>query len=177
MKLHFPRPQIVSVAFIILSICSALYISLAGLNYLRFFPALAQVDSRVVNVIFVNGSNAVSLSSLVTVDNPTEYSGFRIQDITLGVYFVHPNATGFQILDMGLLLTQPLNAPLQPHSQVASQLTFRLTTEEGVSITRFNRTYSGDVLAHALLTVHLFTFLSSVTSLTNLESEEDLHLS
>src|SRR5207245_6411803 len=82
MKLHFPRPQIVSVAFIILSICSALYISLAGLNYLRFFPALAQVDSRVVNVIFVNGSNAVSLSSLFTVDNPTEYSGFRIQDIT-----------------------------------------------------------------------------------------------
>src|SRR5207245_9466594 len=98
MKLHFPRPQIVSVAFIILSICSALYISLAGLNYLRFFPALAQVDSRVVNVIFVNGSNDVYLSSLVTVDNQTEYSDFRQQEIYLVVYFVLPNAKDLLIL-------------------------------------------------------------------------------
>src|SRR5690242_16364091 len=98
MNLKLSRGQILSAIFIAVSVSSAVYISIATVNYLDFFPALAQLSSQVTSVDFVNVSSGPNLSARVDVINPSDYSGFKLADLSLKLYFEYANASSTQTL-------------------------------------------------------------------------------
>jgi hypothetical protein len=178
MKLQIQRAQATSAVFIIVSISSAVYVTAASINYLSFFPALAKLDSRVVKVAFLHGSNGGNLSATVTVDNPTDYSGFAVSDINIKLYLNRPNAS--TAMNQTLFMDQPLfgyrqlNSDLGPHSEMVSSVYFSLSSQQFVSVSDFNRTYYGQIFAHVSLVVDIFTFLYSATGYTTLLASQDV---
>jgi hypothetical protein len=179
MKLQLHRVQIISAVFIIVSVSSAAYITVASINYLSFFPSLAELNSRIAKVAFIQGSNGGNLSATVTVDNPTDYSGFTVSDISLKLYFEHTNASMMNqtlFRDQPLLGYQQLNSDLGPRSKMVSNIYFSLNSQQLASLSDFNRTYYGQIFVHASLIVDIFTFLYSATGYTTLDIIQELPL-
>src|SRR6266516_2142608 len=154
MNLKLNKGQILSAIFIAVSISSAVYISVAAVNYLNFFPALDQLSGRVTSVGFVNASSGPSLSARVDVSNPSDYSGFKLADLSIKLYFGHSNASTTQSL-----------------------LNIMLNSQQLASLSDFNRTYYGQISAHVVLTVDIRTFLDPVIGVTVLNIAQDLSLS
>ncbi len=181
MKLQIQRTQIISAVFISVSLSSAAYITASSINYLSFFPALAKLDSQVAKVAFLHSSNAGNLSATVRVDNPSDYSGFAVSDITIKLYLNHPNASS--MMNQTLFMDQPvfgsrqLNSDLGPRSEILSNVYFSLSSQEFSSILNFTRTYDGQILAHVSMIVDVFTFLYSATGYTTLIISQELPLS
>jgi hypothetical protein len=180
MKLRIQRGQAISAVFIVVSISSAVYVTAASINYLSFFPALAKLDSRVVKVVFLHGSNGGNLSATVIVDNPTDYSGFVVSDVNMKLYLNRPNAS--TAMNQTLFMDQPLfgyrlfNSDLGPHSQMISDVYFGLSPQQFASLSDFNRTYYSQVFAQVSLIVDIFTFLYSATGYTTLLASQDVPL-
>lgn len=182
MKLNLHRAQVLPVVFVIVSISSAAYISVASINYMRFFPALAQLSSQITKVAFFEGPKGLNLSASVTVDNPSDYSGFTLHDLNLKLFLWHPNAsTGMnQTLfadNSELFGNIYLDRDLAPHSQIASTVYFGISPQERAAISDFNRSYYGQIFANVVMTVHVFTFLYSATGFTTIPVTRNLPLS
>ena len=179
MNPKFSTGQILSAVFVAVSVSSAVYISVAAVNYLNFFPALAQLSSRVTSVGFVNASSGPSLSARVDVSNPSDYSGFKVADLSLKLYFGHSNASTTQTLfqDNPLFGLAVPNRDLGPRSSLFSLLNIMLNSQQLASLSDFNRTYYGQISAHVVLTVDIRTFLDPVIGVTVLNIAQDLSLS
>src|SRR5207245_3159463 len=80
MKIKLDRKKIVPVSFILLSLTSAVYISEATINYLRFWPALSQLEAHISKVVLTREANPnqTILSVHFVVSNPSDYTGFEI---------------------------------------------------------------------------------------------------
>ena len=179
MNLSLNKGQTLSAIFIAVSVSSAVYISVAAVNYLDFFPALAQLSSQVTSVGFVNASTGPSLSARVDVNNPSDYSGFKLADLSLKLYFGHSNASTTQTLfqDNPLFGLAVPNSDLGPRSSLVSFLNITLNSQQLASLSDFNRTYYGQISAHVVLTVDIRTFLDPVIGVTVLNIAQDLSLS
>jgi len=179
MNLKLNKGQILSAIFIAVSISSAVYISVAAVNYLNFFPALDRLSGRVTSVGFVNASSGPSLSARVDVSNPSDYSGFKLADLSLKLYFGHSNASTTQTLfqDNPLFGLAVPNRDLGPRSSLFSLLNIMLNSQQLASLSDFNRTYYGQISAHVVLTVDIRTFLDPVIGVTVLNIAQDLSLS
>jgi len=179
MNLKFSRGQSLSVIFIAVSVSSAVYISFATVNYLDFFPALAQLSIEVTRVGFVNATGGPSLSARVDVSNPSDYSGFKVADLSLKLYFGHSNASTTQTLfqDNPLFGLAVPDHDLWPRSSLVSFLNITLNSQQLALLSDFNRTYSGQIFARVSLTVDIRTFLDPVIGETVLNIAQDLSLS
>jgi len=179
MNPKFSTGQILSAVFVAVSVSSAVYISVAAVNYLNFFPALAQLSSRVTSVGFVNASSGPSLSARVDVSNPSDYSGFKVSDLSLKLYFGHSNASTTQTLfqDNPLFGLAVPSRDLGPRSSLVSFLNITLNSQQLASLSDFNSTYYGQISAHVVLTVDIRTFLDPVIGVTVLNIAQDLSLS
>src|SRR5215472_7144081 len=90
MVILFQRRLVIVFAFILLSTGSAVYLLTATLNYNRLYPAIAQLTANTTTVTVIKGSppDRTKLFVEVTIVNPTDYSGFKLLDVS--VTLSHP---------------------------------------------------------------------------------------
>lgn len=183
MKLGLGRSEAIAVGFTVISLSSAVYISVIAINYLAYFPALAQIDSRVTNVAFLDGSDGPRFSTKVTVENPGDYSGFTVGDLSLKVFLEHGNASAIGSFNETLFADQPLtgvlrvNTDLAPRSQTVISIILSLNQQESAAFSSFDQKYHGNIFVHSFLTVDVITFLFAATGATVLNPVQDLPLS
>ena len=182
MKIQFTKLNILSIIFVSISLSSAVYIPLATLNYLDFYPSLSKLNAEVIRVAYSNTSNSPGFSTSIRVDSPGGYSGFTVDRITLLIFFElanaslsSPNGTLFEESPLSGLNTPKASIP--PHSAVIYDIFISLKAQEDASFLDFNRTYSGHILVNTAINVYVLTFLKSVGGYTVLNPVQDLPLS
>lgn len=179
MKIKLDRKKIVPVSFILLSLTSAVYISAATVNYLRFWPALSQLDAHISKVVLTKETNPnqTILSVQFVVSNPSDYVGFELWQSSVIFFFFssgNPNVTLFTNQQLGALL--PIRTPLGANTQMARDQVIPLSTENSTALSDFMMKNPG-VLAHVVLNVDIVTFLNPVIGHTHLIDENDFPLS
>lgn len=166
--------------FAFLSLTSAGYIIISTANYLQFYPAIDGITFNVYNFHAHRdaGSNQTTFTANFTITNPSGYSGFVIKSLDLKLYFVHPDPAGNQTLFSTLPLegSQPVDQSLGPHSQISSTITINPWLNEDAPFVSFNATYYPRVVAHALETVELITFLEPVSGRLRPSTIQDLNI-
>ena len=171
------RGFVIAASFVLLSIGSAVYLTVVTVNYLNYYPALGQVYVRTDSVFIVPGSNNSMISSGVSVVNPTDYVGFRLGEaiVTLSFHVSDTNATLFG--GVHLVQSETVGVELAPHSTVSRNLIFQLNAEDANSFSSFVKTYAGRIVATVVLTVQVITFLNTVTGRDYYMVTQDLPLS
>src|SRR5437879_8512756 len=159
-RMRWNREQLVAVAFILLSVGSAGYLSSITLNYLNYYPALAQLTVKVNSVSIVQGSNWSTIDSRISISNPSDYSGFSIGDAVLSMFFEATNSND-TLYPGGVSTTvvQKVGGQLATHSTVSAVIMTRLSSDQASSLQSFDTTHTGQVLANGTLTVQVITFL------------------
>ncbi len=178
MKLRLWRIGVASWVFIALSVGSAVYLSLATLNYLSFYPSLAHLQPSTLK-ISLQGNTSANLSFLaqISVSNPSGYSGFTLEDLSLKVYLTASSNSSSSLFATGAPeASQVVARPLTPHSTFFSNIVIPLNPQEAESLLNFNRTYNGRITAHADLTITIITFLDPVMGRIPIESMDILPL-
>ncbi len=158
--MRWDRERLVAVAFILLSVGSAGYLSSITLNYLNYYPALRQLNAKVDSVSIIQGSNWSTIDSRISISNPSDYSGFSLGDAVLSMFFEATNSN--DTLYPGGASTnvvQTVGGKLATHSTVSAVIVTQLTPEQASSLQSFDTTHSGQVLANGTLTVQVITFL------------------
>jgi len=170
------RGFVIAASFVLLSIGSAVYLTAATVNYLNYYPALGQIYVRTDSVSAVPGSNESRIDSRVSMENPTDYVGFRLGDAIVALSF-HVNDTNATIFGkVHLVQTEAVGVQLDPHSTVSRDLIVRLNPENASSFALFTRSYPGRVVATVILTVQVITFLNTVTGRNYYTTTQDLPL-
>ncbi len=171
------RGFVIAASFILLSIGSAVYLTVVTVNYLNYYPALGQIYLRVDSVYIVQGTNNSGVDSRVIVGNPTDYAGFRLGDVIVSMSF-HANDSNATIFGgVPLKQTEAVREQLGPHSVVSRDVVVQLSPEDASSFASFNRSYAGRVTAKVVLTVELITFLNTAIGLDYYMATQDLPLS
>lgn len=163
----------VALSFIILSAASAIYVSASELNYLHLFPALHQIQEQQtfeidkLSFTVPSNPNESSLVAEITVSNPTDYSGLRIDHVSATISFVAPvnattNATLFSAPD-SLQVYQKVGAQLGPNSMDSFSVPIQLSPEQTSQLVSFNKNHLGQIMAIVNLRLDIATFLESVT--------------
>jgi len=158
-----PRLAIIS-CFVVLSATSTIYILASTVNYLGFYTALNQITTSVSRITFAsqNTSKGGSLLSTVIVNNPSDYSGFKVADLTLATYLVPSNTTNDTLFQGSPLEASAIHFnPLPPHAQISLNLTTILDSTEASSLSYYLTVNSDKVTAHSILYVSISTFLDS----------------
>jgi len=167
------RGFVIAASFILLSIGSAVYLTVVTVNYLNYYPALGQIYLR-VDSVYTNNSR---VDSRVIVGNPTDYAGFRLGDVIVSMSF-HANDSNATIFGgVPLKQTEAVREQLGPHSVVSRDVVVQLSPEDASSFASFNRSYAGRVTAKVVLTVELITFLNTAIGLDYYMATQDLPLS
>jgi len=175
--IRIDRGFVIAASFVLLSIGSAVYLTVVTVNYLNYYPALGQIYVRVDDVSIVPGSNDSSIDSRVSIGNPTDYAGFRLGDaiVTLSFHVNDTNATIFG--GVHLVQTEAVGVQLGPHSVISRDLIVQLNQENASSFASFIRSYGDRVVATVVLTVQVITFLNTVTGRDYYMATQDLPLS
>jgi hypothetical protein len=170
----------VSIAFVVLTVSSTIYVCLVSFNYLQFYPAIERLQSSITKVSFVPGSssNPPTVIAQIAVNNPTGYSGFNIRRAYLETFFfVQSNNS------ITLFWSPRLNASVLPTSQVSPNsvysfdLTIALSSGQGAQLASFDSRYSSQgVTAWTKLRVDINTFLVAATGTTILDHVQNVTL-
>src|SRR2546425_1079606 len=120
MKFQIPRMSIVSWTFIALSIGSVSYLAFSALDYVAFYPALAELQASTWKISFRGGSSAnASLVVKVSVSNPSGSSAFTITNLVLTIFFTNSssssNSSYLLFAPGGLLANQDVTQKLVTH--------------------------------------------------------------
>ena len=177
----FKLGRILAFSFLFLTIGSAVYISVAAVNYLSLYPALDQIQIQLVSLSFAESPsiNQSSLTAVVMVINPAGYSGLRVGDISVAVSFyvrTNQNVTLFTGADQ-LLTKQILLDQLRPNSTYSASILIKLSPQQIGEIVSFTRQYKGEVMAVVYPTVDIITFLQSYTGPVQYTQTENILLS
>jgi hypothetical protein len=181
MKLPLTVHSVAPSIFILLSISSSAYIIASTVNYVRFFPALDQVQPQISWISFQRNSlsNQTLIRAHIVVDNPSDYTGIRVFMVDIGVYFIHimapDNASLFK--ESPLVGSRLIDSPLGPRGQIALDITVLVHGDQASSLASFNQSSSGRVIAHTVTTAWLITFLDPVVSRLARTTEKELFLS
>src|SRR5947208_15327378 len=124
-------------AFVVLSVGSAIYISAAAVNYLLLNPALDQIQNEQsfqvdrLSLVQSLGSNMSSLEVQITVRNPSGYSGLRLFGVTVGrIIFYSPSNNNMSVLpgSSSPNASEMVGKPLGPNSAVSVNIVIPLTS-------------------------------------------------
>ena len=159
--------RILAYSFLFLTIGSAIYVSVAAVNYLSLYPALGQIQIQLVSLSFAESPsiNQSTLTAFVKVMNPAEYSGLQVGDISVAVSLylrTNQSVTLFTGADQ-LLAKRILMDQLRPNSTYSANIPVKLSSQQIGEIVSFTRQYMGDVMAVVYPTVDIITFLQSYT--------------
>lgn len=165
--MNYDRPTLVGLAFLALTIGSALYVAYSAANYLQLYPALNQFQYKADSVQLIPGQDANRTTIIVhiTVSNPTGYSGLRLGDAIVYMYFYAKNNDSNTLFrgQYRIAVSQQFGADLPPHSTVTKNVTITLNSQESNSLRMFQATYPGQVVASLSLTVEVITYFVSVS--------------
>ncbi len=179
-SLKWDRRLLVAICFIVISVGSAIYLSAATVNYLRFFPALGQLrgEFQVDKVLLVQGTSQSTIITRVSVRNPTDYSGFRLGDAIVSMFFhVRDNENVTLLSGHTPQASQFIGGQLGPHSMVSTNVILQLNPQNASSLASFNNSHTGQVVARVTLTIEIITFLDSVTGRLPYTETQDIPLS
>ncbi len=175
--MNFERRRSVSVLFVCLTLGSAVYLALATVNYLSFYPALQSLEAHVLTVsLSTTPLNQSKLTAQIVAENPSDYQGFQMADIVLGLSFYVANSK-ISLVAQRLPSDQGIHADLGPHSQLVFAVETPLNSQNATSLRAIVHDYPNMVVAHAVLTVFVITFLLPYTGYTYLNDIRDLALS
>lgn len=170
--------MILAISFVLLSVGSAAFLSVSTLNYLNYYPALGKIQLQVDNVTIVPASGQSNITVRVTVSNPTDYSGFRLGNAIVDLFFgvKDGNATLF---GGGIHpeQVQLIGGQLAANSKVSSNVHVMLNPANASSLGSFESSYGGRVVAHVSLTIEIITFLVAVYGREYYMATQDLPLS
>ncbi len=178
----YDRKETIALLFVLLSVGSAIFVSLATVNYLRFYPALSQVQNgvNVDKLIYTPaaGSARPTIAIHFTINNPTDYSGFRLGQATVETFFFQQTNQSNTLFTGSDRLNGSLSVggQLGPNSGRSVNIPLGLTTQQASNLTMFNATYSGQVIGEVKLRVDIITFLVSVTGSVPIMGTWDLPL-
>jgi hypothetical protein len=179
--LRYDRSALIALSFILLSVGSAFYLSAATLNYLRLYPALGNVQYQLTKLSFLRdpSSNRPSLTALVVVRNPSDYSGFRLGSVSLTNYFYLRSDTNKTLFSApnSLSASNSIHREFGPNSVVSVGLPIQLTLDEQNQLTSFNSTHYGDIMASVQLRVDILTFLEAATGSVPFTGTQNVTLS
>ncbi len=170
--------MVVATSFILLSVGSAAFLSVSTLNYLNYYPALGKIQYQVDSVSIVQGSNQSRIDSHVVVTNPTDYRGFRLDNVIV-VMFFKVRDSNVTLFGGGAPPRQEelVGAQLGAHAMVSSNVIVQLNPQDATSFASFIKSYDGRVVATVTLTVEVITFLVTVLGRESYTVTQDLPLS
>jgi hypothetical protein len=158
LKLHDMLRMLIPYAFMILAATSTVYVIASTVNYLGFFPALYQVEPNIIAVSFVKSSG--NLLTSLTVKNPSDYSGLRVSDAVISIFFLPSNSSNPPLFNQTRLGgTGPRFLPLPPHTTISLNLTTSLTPDQLSSLSNYLRLNSNNIISSCIVQVNLSTFL------------------
>ncbi len=161
MNLRLNTRTILALLFVLVSLTSAIYITFTTVNYLSFYPALGQVQFQLSSVAF-NNSQTPSVAARVAVENPTDYSGFRVSQVTFrGFFQAASDGTLFQ--ELPLFYPRFFQVSLGAHSRLVLGITIALESQQAAELQNFSISSQGHVTVNATITVVISTFLDPVT--------------
>lgn len=160
---------------------STAYISLATVNYLQFYPAIDRLDSNVTKLIFVpgTGSSQASVVASIAVNNPTDYSGFKVRSASIEMYFFVRTDTANTLFDSANrpATSVMLTTQIPPNSIYSMDLTILLNSTNSSALSSFYNSYSSQgVVGFTILRVYISTFLVAATGTTNLTHVQNVTL-
>jgi len=181
MKLQIPRMSIVSWTFIALSLSSISYLAFSALDYVAFYPALAQLQASTWKISLQGASSASStLVVQVSVSNPSGSSAFTITNLVLTIFFTNSssssNSSYLLFAPGGIVANQDVTKKLDPHSTFNSTIKVALNPSQTDSLSSFIRTNDGKVMARVTLDTQIITFLEPAAGRLPLESIDSLPL-
>lgn len=175
------RGRAIAFSFVLLSIGSSIYVSVAALNYLTLYPALDQIQIQIVRLSFLQNANTnqSTLTTFITVNNPTGYSGFRIGAISVAFSLYSDSNRSISIFSVpnDLVGSSLLSAQLPPNSVYSTSIPVYLTPQQANQTAYFISHFNGRVGAETVLTVGILTFLESVTGAVPYIEMRDIPLS
>ena len=156
--MKWDRPRMILVAFMALSLTSAIYLSAITLNYLNYYPALGTLTAQVDSVSIVPGTNYSRIVARVTVSNPSGYSGVELSEDHTAMFFVNENNGSLLFTGVQPQGDQPIGVQLLPHSSSTNDVLTQLYPSQASSLKSFAST--SPIMANVTLTVSLTTFLT-----------------
>jgi hypothetical protein len=176
--LRLDRETIIATSFILLSIGSAVYMTSITLNYLNYYPALAQLSAQIDSTSVVRGSNSSMIDTRITVSNPSAYSGFKPAEADVSMSLQVNNSSARLFSGNNQLDTiQTISVQLGPHSSFETDVVTELSPENSASLGQFVSQNQGSVMANVTLTVYMITFLTPVVGRTPIMTSSYLSLS
>jgi hypothetical protein len=178
---NYDPGRLFAISFLFLSIGSAVYVSVATVNYLSLYPALGQIQIQVVSLSFTQSPsiNQSSLTAVISVSNPAEYSGLEVGDVSaVASLYVNTNQSITLFTGANQLSAERIGLDqLRPNSTYSESISFKLSPQQITEIVSFISNYKGEVMAVIYPTVDVVTFLQSVTGPVQYTQTQYLSLS
>jgi len=179
--------SIFSLAFVAFSLSSAVYISVAAINYLSLFPAIDeitkqqsyQIDKLVLSKM--PGTNEPAVQVEVSLSNPTQYSGLTLTviDVTIQYFYADGNTSNrpFQPGPSSPNTNAPESSPIGPDSTVRVTVVVPLTGSQAGQLFNFTSQNPGQIMGHCNLEIDISSFLVSVLGFTSYTRTQEVPLS
>lgn len=169
--------MMIATSFILLGLGSAGFLSIVTLNYLNYYPALGKIQLQTDIVSIVQGSNQSQIDARVTIVNPTDYAGFRIENVIVDLTF-HVSDSNATLFGGGVHPEQEelVGQQLGAHSTVSTNVIVHLNPMNASSFAQFVSSYRGRIVATVELTLQVITFLVTVYGREYYMATQDLPL-
>jgi len=169
--MRYSLRQIIVFLFVALSLASLIYVSVATVNYLRFYPTLPEIQNSFqlesLTLVRSGTSNQSVLELVLNVTNPSQFAGFQLTDVMLTLYFYsggNSSHTLFMLpFDERPNATQALNMPLGPNAVILVTISIPLSAVQTSQLVSFTNKYPEPVFGNVNLTIDISSFLLSVT--------------
>jgi hypothetical protein len=167
--MRYSRRQIIVFSFTALSLASVVYISVATVNYLRFFPALPEIQNSFqldsLRLVRSGASNQSALELVLNVTNPSQFAGFQLTDVMLTLYFYSEGSNNTLFLGGSYApnATRILDMPLGPNAVDLVTISISLNAVRTSQLVMFTQAYPNQVVGDVNLTIDISSFLLSVT--------------
>jgi hypothetical protein len=164
LKLQDIPRKVIPYCFIILSAASTVYVVTSTVNYLGFYSALNNITSSISGLTLLpkGASNMSTLRAWVIISNPSDYSGFKVADLSLTIYFLPSNMSNTPLFQYPPLLGgQTYFVALPPHSRTSLNITTSLGPTDTSSLSYYLLLNRYKVTAHCDLGGDISTFLDT----------------
>ncbi|TMH96134.1 hypothetical protein E6H37_03865 [Candidatus Bathyarchaeota archaeon] len=179
--------SIFSLAFVAFSLSSAVYISVAAINYLSLFPAIDEITKQqsyqIDKLVLSNmpGTSEPAVQVDVSVSNPTQYSGLTLTvvDVTIQYFYADANTSNrpFQPSPSSPNTDAPESSPIGPDSTVRVTVMVPLTGSQAGQLFNFTNQNPGQITGHCNLEIDISSFLVSVLGFTSYTRTQEVPLS
>jgi hypothetical protein len=159
LNLHASKRMIIPSAFIILSATSTVFLVVSTVNYLGFFPALSQITAKITSLVLVNASTGGHILTSVYIDNPSDYSGFKVATIYLTTNF--SNSSTETLFQNSLASFQSYFTPLPARTHISLNASLPLDPEQTAQLSSFYTSSRGMIVGSCTLDVKISTFLDN----------------